>query len=524
MQAAHPAPPSKATAAGAERHPIVIVGTGFAGLCMGIRLKQAGIDDFVLLEREAELGGVWRDNVYPGVACDIESNLYSFSFEPNPAWSRMYGPQPEILAYLNRCADRYGLRPHIRFRTAAVAASFDERSGLWTVQTSGGGELRARVLISGSGHALTRPVYPDIPGISAFTGKSFHSSRWDHDFPLAGKSVAVIGTGASAIQIIPAIAPAVARMHVFQRTAPWVVPKADRPMTPREQARFERAPWLQRLHRAALYWRHELFALGFVVDPRINELAGRLALRYLEACVPDAALRERLTPDYTLGCKRVLLSNDYYQALGRPNVELVTEGIAEIRPRSIVTRDGQERPVDAIVYATGFEAAEAAAPFELRGRGGRDLNAAWGRGIEAHLGCAIAGFPNLFLLLGPNTGLGHSSMVFMIESQVAYILDAIKAMRAEGLAMVDVLPGAQVRYNGWLQSRLARAVWSTGCQSWYLTRSGKNTTAWPGFTFEFRLRTRRFDRENYERRPHDPADAAAEQGGAIAAGGGLELG
>jgi cation diffusion facilitator CzcD-associated flavoprotein CzcO len=499
-----------------KAHDVVIVGTGFAGLGMAIRLRQEGIENFVVLEQADGVGGTWRANHYPGAACDIESYLYSFSFEPNPGWTRTFAPQREILAYLERCADKYGVRPHIRLGTAVTGATFDERTALWTVETSRGDKLVTRALVSATG-GLSRPAMPDIPGLGSFAGKTFHSARWDHDYPLEGKTVAVVGTGASAIQIVPAIAPKVASLQVFQRTPPWIVPKPDHDILPATQERMRRAPALQQLVRSGQYLRHELAALGFVVDPRLLKLASRLVLRYLGASVPEPALRERLTPRYAMGCKRILLSNDYYPALQRPNVELVTEGIREVRPGGIVTTDGREHAVDAIVLATGFHAAEAVAPFPVRGRGGRDLDTTWRDGAEAYLGTTVSGFPNLFLVVGPNTGLGHSSMVFMIESQLAYILSCLRTMRAQKLALVDVRPDAQARQNEHLHARLANTVWSSGCSSWYRTRSGKNTTLWPGFTFEYRLRTRRFDPADYEvvaeaalADPHPRAATAAD--------------
>ena len=487
---------------------VVIIGSGFAGLGMGIRLKQAGIHDFTILEQGEGVGGTWRANRYPGAACDIPSHLYSFSFEQNPDWSRSFAAQGEILGYLERCADKYGLRPHLRFGATVTGASFDEGTGLWEVRTSDGQTRRARYVISGCG-GLSRPSLPDLPGLGAFEGKTFHSARWDASYPLEGKTVAVIGTGASGIQLVPRIAPTVGLLHLFQRTAPWILPKADHPISPRAQAWFRRAPALQRLARRAIYWRNELFALGFIVDPRIMRLAEREALRYLEASVADPALRARLTPRYTIGCKRVLLSNDYYPALQRENVELVTSGIEEVRARSIVTVDGKERPVDAIILSTGFQAAEAAAPFEVRGRDGRDLDGAWREGAEAYLGTTMAGFPNLFLIVGPNTGLGHNSMVFMIESQIAYVLHAIETIKARRLKLVDVRPAVQAAYNQRLHRRFDGTVWKTGCKSWYQTRTGKNTTLWPGFTFEFRLRTRRFDPADYELVDEDGRTARA---------------
>ncbi|MGD0526832.1 MAG: NAD(P)/FAD-dependent oxidoreductase [Polyangiaceae bacterium] len=498
---------------------VLIVGSGFAGLGMAIRLKQAGIDDFVVLEQADDVGGTWRDNHYPGCACDVPSHLYSFSFEPWPGWTRDFAPQGEILEYLRHCTDKYGIRPHIRFGARVVRARWDEADGVWEVTASDGDTWRARVVVSGCG-PLSRPQLPDIPGLASFAGKTFHSARWDHTFALDGKTVAVVGTGASAVQIVPEIAPKVEKLFVYQRTAPWVMPKPDGPIAPWKRRLYARVPAAQNAARQGIYWSRELLALGFVVEPRIMKLGERLARRYLARRVADPALRAKLTPSYTMGCKRVLPTNHYLPALQRENVELVTDGIAEVRAHSILSKDGTERAVDAIVLATGFEAAEQVAPFEVLGRAGRELNEAWRDGASAYLGTAVSGFPNLFLLVGPNTGLGHSSMVFMIESQVAYVMDALKKMRARGLKAVDVKPETLARYNARLQERLKGTVWSSGCMSWYLTRSGKNTTIWPGFTVEFRLRTRRFDLGSYDQvRLAESAVDAKNANGAQPAGG-----
>jgi cation diffusion facilitator CzcD-associated flavoprotein CzcO len=503
---------------GAEGQQVVIAGAGFAGLCMAIRLKRAGFDDFTVFERGERLGGTWRDNSYPGAACDVRSCLYSFSFEPNPGWSRAYAPQAEILEYLERCADKYGLRPHLRLGCGVRGASFDEASGLWSVRTDDGRVVRARGLVAGCG-GLSRPALPPIEGLSSFEGPVFHSARWRHDVPLEGKRVAVVGTGASAIQIVPSIAPGAERLYVFQRTPPWVVPKLDAPIGPRARALFGALPISQRLVRLAYYLRNELAATGFVGHTRLLRLVERMARRHLASSVRDPALRAKLTPDYRIGCKRILISDDYYPALQRPNVELVDAPVAAARARSVVSADGREWPVDAIVLATGFQASEAGPPFELRGRGGVDLADAWRDGAEAFLGTTVAGFPNFFMIVGPNTGLGHSSMVLMIESQVEYVMSAIGAMRARGLRFADVRREAQERYNGELRRRLPGTVWSSGCVSWYQASGGKNTVIWPGYTWEFRLRTRRFDPRDYELAPLAGGRArAGEAAGAPAAG------
>jgi cation diffusion facilitator CzcD-associated flavoprotein CzcO len=478
---------------GVATHEVLVIGTGFAGLGMGVHLKKAGIDDFVILEAADGVGGTWRDNHYPGAACDVPSHLYSFSFEHNPRWSRTFGLQEEILAYLEHVTDAYGLRPHIRFGARVTKAAFDERASLWTVTTADGTTRRTKALVSGCG-ALSRPSFPDIPGCESFQGKTFHSARWDHSLALDGKKVGVIGTGASAIQIVPAIAPKVAELQVFQRTPPWISPKPDYAIPEALKELFEIAPPFQTFARSIVYglleWRGRGF-FGDVAFRRKNEAGLR---DYLDACVKDADLREKLRPNYELGCKRILLSNDYYQALGRENVAVVTDAIDRIEAGGVRTKDGRLHELDALVLATGFQVSESCAPFEIRGTGGRELNEEWSGGAEAYLGTTVAGFPNLFLLVGPNVGLGHNSMVFMIEAQIAYVMGALHTMRRKKLASVEVRRDAQDRYNEELQAKLATTVWSTGgCKAWYTTRDGKNTTLWPGYTVDFWRRTRRFD-------------------------------
>jgi len=481
---------------------VAIIGTGFAGLGMAIQLKRAGLDTFTVFESAPSLGGTWRDNTYPGAACDVPSLLYSFSFEPNPRWSRQYAPQAEILAYLQHCAEKYGLGPHLRFNTRVVGARFDEAAGQWTLALEGGGTARADVVVLGSG-GLTRPSIPALPGLERFAGACFHSARWDHARDLTGLTVGVIGTGASAIQLVPQLAGRVKRLHVFQRTPPWVLPKEDGPITPRTRTLYRALPALQRWRRHAIYWRLESRAPLFSLMPGLLKAGSWLARRHLEASIPDPVLRAKLTPDYVLGCKRVLVSDDYYPALREPHVELVTEGIDEVLPEGPRTQDGRVRPVDVLILATGFQAAELGAPFPIQGRGGVDLDAAWRSGAEAFLGASVAGMPNLFFLGGPNSGLGHNSMVYMLEAQIAHVMDALRTLEREGLAALEVREEVQARFNRRIQERLDRAVWSTGgCRSWYTTRSGKNTTLWPGFTFEFRLRTRRLRAADYHRTPH----------------------
>ncbi len=480
---------------------VAIVGSGFAGIGLGIRLAQAGNRDFTILERAPSLGGVWRDNTYPGVSCDVPAHLYSYSFEPNPHWSRLFAPQAEILAYLERCADKHAIRRHIRFSAAVTDATFDEQSGLWTVQTSDGGSLQARFLVSASGHALTVPVLPKLPGSAKFAGAQFHSARWNHNVSIKGKRVAVVGTGASAIQIVPNIVDDVVQLTVFQRTAPWVLPRKERLMSVALQARMERWPVLQKALRGLIYSLMESMAVGFVVDPRINKWREGTAIQHLNTSVADPALRAKLTPLFALGCKRILYSDTYYAAIQRLHVDVVTDAIKTLNATGIVDSNGVQRDFDVIVYATGFEASEAAAPFALSGRtvDGKpmDVATAWQDGIEAYLGTTISGFPNFFMMLGPNTGLGHSSMIYMMESQMNYLLDAFAKVRDSNARWVDVKASVQRHFNDGIQGRLKNTIWQTGCHSWYLRPDGKNTTVWPGFTFEYRNRLRSFDLQNY---------------------------
>ncbi|WP_347468895.1 alpha/beta hydrolase fold domain-containing protein [Burkholderia stagnalis] len=485
-------PESTAPDAAAAAAPLaaIIIGAGFAGIGMAIALQREGMHDFVILERAHDVGGVWRDNSYPGAACDVPSHLYSFSFEPNPRWSRTFAPQAEIHAYLQHCARKYGLARHLRFGAEVAHARYDEPHALWRVTLADGTELSAALLVSGTGQ-LSRPALPTLPGMETFRGHAFHSAHWDHAYPLAGKRVAVVGTGASAIQFVPAIAGAVKSLTVFQRSPAYLMPRPDRPYRRWEQALFRRLPWAMKLHRAAIYLRYESRAIAFT---RLNGLmdvaVGRPFRKLLARQVPDAALRERLTPDYPIGCKRILLSSDYLAAIARPNVELVTQGIRRVTEHGIETADGTHHPVDAIVYGTGFAATEFLSPMRITGRGGLDLNDAWRRGAQAYLGMTVPGFPNFFMLYGPNTNLGHNSIVYMLESQIAHVMRCVRAMRQAGASAIDVDAGRYRRYNLHVQQRLAGSVWS-GCKSWYVDASGHNSTNWPGFTLTYRWLARR---------------------------------
>jgi cation diffusion facilitator CzcD-associated flavoprotein CzcO len=493
-----------------QHHRIVIVGAGFSGLGMAIRLRKEGEHDFVLLERAPDIGGTWRDNTYPGCRCDVPSHLYSFSFAPNPEWSSTFSPQPEILDYLRDCAEQYGVMPHVRFEHELRGADWDEDARLWRLDTSQG-ELTAEVLIAGQG-PLSDPSVPDLPGLETFEGTSFHSARWAHDHDLSGERVAVIGTGASAIQFVPKIQPDVAKLHVFQRTPPWVMPHPNRPMTAWERVIYRAFPPAQLAMRAAIYWARECFVLPFR-RPRLGKVAERMALRHLHEQVPDPELRERLRPRYAMGCKRILPTDEWYPALTQPNVEVVTDGIREVRPHSIVLADGSEREVDTIIFGTGFHVTDIPIAAMIRGRDGRSLAEVWQGTPSAYKGTAVAGYPNLFFMVGPNTGLGHNSIVYMIESQIEYVADALRTMRRDGTRTVEVRAEAQRDWNAEIDRMTEGTVWvSGGCQSYYIDRNGHNATLWPTFTYPFRRRLARFDHEAYELEAppaREPAPAVA---------------
>jgi cation diffusion facilitator CzcD-associated flavoprotein CzcO len=474
-------------------HDVAIIGSGFSGLGMAIRLKRAGMSDFVVLERASEVGGTWQANTYPGCACDVPSHLYSFSFAPNPDWTQTYSTQPEIWDYLRRVADDFGVRSHVRLNTAVESATW--AGDHWELETSQGA-IRARILIAGMG-PLTEPKMPEIPGLGEFDGPVFHSARWDHDADLRGKRVASIGTGASAIQYVPEIQREVARLHVFQRTPPWVLPHSSRPIRDWERRLYRAVPGAQRLVRGGIYAGREALVLGFVKNPRLMRVLERLARRHMASQIGDPELLAKVTPDYTIGCKRILPSNRWYRALGKPNVELVTDAVIEVRGNAVVTADGREREVDAIVLGTGFHVTDIPAARCIRGRDGVLLDDVWHGSPRAHLGSTVAGFPNLFFLLGPNTGLGHSSMVYMIESQIAHVMAALEHMREHGAATIEVRPEVQARSNAELERRLEGTVWNTGCASWYLDHTGRNSAAWPDWTWRFRRRVARIDPAEY---------------------------
>lgn len=478
---------------------VAIIGAGFAGLTAAIRLQQQARYSYQVFERAAEVGGTWRDNVYPGCGCDIPSPLYSYSFAPNPDWSRLYSGQPEILAYIKSTAEAFSVRPHIRFHSEIIHTEFSEQTGHWTLTDRDGYQLSARVVVGAIG-PLNRPRLPSLPGLSTFRGHTFHSAQWDHGYDLAGRRVAVIGTGASAVQFVPRIAPQVGQLAVFQRSAPWILPRRDRAFSDEEKTRFRRWPLLQRWQREWIYWRNELFGLLFMGNERLAAQARALAERHLRRAIPDDPdLRRRATPDYRLGCKRVLISNDYLPALNRPHVELVTDAIREVTPTGIITQDGTLREVDAIIFGTGFVASEFLVELHVRGLGGRSLFGEWQQAsAEAYRGTTVSGFPNLLLLVGPNTGLAHNSIIHIMESQVNYLLDYLRRLDQAGPgAWLDVRPEAQRQHNEQVQRQLGGTVWASGCQSWYLTAEGKNTTLLPTLTPTFRRSLKRVRLADY---------------------------
>jgi cation diffusion facilitator CzcD-associated flavoprotein CzcO len=491
---------------------VAVIGSGFGGLGAGVRLRQEGITDFVILERAGAIGGTWRDNDYPGCACDVPSHLYSFSFAPNPDWPRVFSGQEHIRAYLERVADTFGLRPHLRFGAEVRQSRWDGSALRWHLVTAAG-ELTADVVVSASG-PLSDPKVPELPGLADFPGRVFHSARWDHDFDLRGKRVAVVGTGASAIQIVPAIQLQVERLTVVQRTPPWVMPRADRPISAGERWLHTAVPATAKARRGLLWLIREFQVGAFVKRPWLMKVAERISRLHLRRSIKDPVLRARLTPDYTLGCKRVLLSNEYYPALAQPNTEVVTSALTEVRGSSVVTADGTEREVDAIIFGTGFHVTDMPIADRMIGADGRSLSEHWKDGMAALRGCAVDGFPNLLLIIGPNTGLGNSSMILMIESSLNYMADYLRTLSRTGAAALDAKPAAVAAWTEQTQLRASRTVWNTGgCKSWYLDASGRNTTAWPGTTAEFRRATRRLELSEYD--VLAPVAAAAPSAGVV---------
>ncbi|MEU9335040.1 NAD(P)/FAD-dependent oxidoreductase [Streptomyces sp. NPDC048290] len=495
---------------------VAVIGSGFGGLGAAVRLRREGVTDFVVLERAGSVGGTWRDNDYPGCACDVPSHLYSFSFAPNPDWPRTFSGQRHIRAYLEHVADTFGLRPHLRLGTEVKRMVWDPAELRWVIETSAG-TLTADVIASATG-PLSDPKVPDVPGLDTFPGKVFHTARWDHDYDLRGKRVAMVGTGASAIQIVPEIQPEVAKLVLFQRTPPWVMPRMDRAISGAERWLHRRLPLTAQARRGLLWGIREMQVQAFTKHPDELGFVERIARRNLTRAIKDPALRAKLTPDYRIGCKRILLSSAYYPALTRPNVDVVASGLSEIRGSTVVAADGTETEVDAIVFGTGFHVTDMPIADRVVGADGRTLAEAWQGGMEALRGASAAGFPNWLSIIGPNTGLGNSSMILMIESQLNYLADFLRQLDTlGGRVALDARPSAVGVWNRRVQERMKRTVWNTGgCTSWYLDAAGRNTTVWPGTTAEFRRVTRRVDLTEYAvlRAPDPVRDGSAQDASA----------
>lgn len=500
---------------GREHVRVAVIGSGFGGLGAAVRLRREGVTDFVVLERAGAVGGTWRDNSYPGCACDVPSHLYSFSFAPNPDWPRTFSGQGKIQEYLEQIADTFRLRSHIRLNTEVTQMRWDADKLWWEVETSNG-TLTADIVVSATG-PLSDPKLPDIPGLDTFEGKVFHSARWDHDYDLRGKRVAMIGTGASAIQIVPAIQREVGRLTLFQRTPPWVMPRMDRAITRAERWLHRQLPFTTHARRGILWGIRELQVQAFTKRP--NELGAveQLAKRNIARAIKDPALRAKLTPSYRIGCKRILLSNTYYPALAQPNVDVVDSGLSEVRGNTVVAADGTETEVDAIIFGTGFHVTDMPIADRVVGADGGTLMESWKDGMKSLRGATAAGFPNFMTVIGPNTGLGNSSMILMIESQLNYLADYVRQLTLlappglGGRAALAVRTSAVHAWNDKVQERMKRTVWNTGgCNSWYLDENGVNTTIWPGTTTEFRGATRRVDLAEYEVVRPPKADAVSK--------------
>ena len=479
---------------------VLIVGAGFSGLGMAIQLRRKMPEaSFLIVEKGHDIGGTWYENHYPGCACDIPSHLYSFSFERNAEWTRMFAGQAEIQSYLKRCAEKYGLMPHVRLGTRLREAIWDEDGACWRAVSDEGLKIEAGAFVSGVG-ALHKPSYPDLPGLNFFQGPVFHSATWDHSVDLTGKTIAVIGTGASSVQFVPEIAKQAGQLHLFQRTPAWIIPRLDYAIAEKWKQRFRKLPGVAWGFRQFIFWLLEIRVLGFLGNRWMRRQGAELARRHLEKQVPDPALRAALTPHYEMGCKRVLLSSDFYPALMRPNVELVTAPIREVKPGGIVTADGKERPADVLILGTGFKITEILHDVKVMGRDGLELSAQWRERPRAFFGITANGFPNFFLLLGPNTGLGHNSVVLMIEAQVQYAISCLKLLRRSGKRALDLRSGRLEEFMARTDKRLAPTVWQAGgCRSWYQDqKTGENVAIWPGSVVEYALRTRHAAAGDYQ--------------------------
>ncbi len=479
---------------------VAIIGAGVSGICMAIRLKQAGYTDISILEKSDDIGGTWRDNTYPASGCDVPSHLYSYSFEPNPDWSHAFSLQEEILAYLRHCVDKYGIAQFIRYNSPVDTARYDAVRQSWQITLASGDTLGANILVSGVGQ-LNRPHTPTFPGADLYEGTTFHSARWNHEHDLSGERVAVIGNGASAVQFVPQIAPKVKELQIYQRSANWIIDRPDKEFSSFEKWLFRNVPGYEWYTRMLIYWLLEQRVAVFTGVGWRNRQFTKVALKHLEEQISDPDLRQKLTPDYPIGCKRVLISSDYYPALERPNVDLITTPIKGLTRDGIETDDGQVHQADTIIYATGFLSTDFLMPMDILGLDGKHLHDSWKDGAQAYLGMTVAGFPNFFMMYGPNTNLGHNSIIFMIECQVHYILDALRQMEERRIGSVDIKRPVMDSHNATLQEELRASVFNAGCDSWYKQQDGKIVNNWSGSTITYWRRTRTADLENYETLP-----------------------
>ncbi len=475
---------------------VAIIGTGFGGLGMAYYLKQAGIDSFTIFEKAADVGGVWRENTYPGAGCDVPSHLYSFSFEPHYPWACRYGKQHEIVAYMQHCVQKYDLRSHMRFGCEVTGASFDEARGVWQVQLASGESFEAEVLISAVGQ-LHRPSYPKIAGRESFKGPSFHSANWDHSVDLNGKTVAVIGTGASAVQFVPEIVKQVKQLKLFQRSPGWVGPKVEKTFNRFELWLLKTFPIVHDLDRLRIFFVCEALAYAYNGHKWAEWLIRSMSKLQIRIQVRDPVLRKKLTPTFSIGCKRILMTTEWLRALVKPNLEVVDDAIQEITPTGVRTADGKLREVDAIIYGTGFAATDFLAPLKVKGLNGVDLRERWSKGAQAYLGMSVSGFPNFFVLYGPNTNVGSGSIIFMLERQQRYITQMIQAQQQEAWCYADLKAEAEAEYNREMRQRSESSTYAGDCQSWYKTADGINTNNWVGSMMEFRRRTATPQLERY---------------------------
>ncbi|MET9329388.1 NAD(P)/FAD-dependent oxidoreductase [Tsukamurella sp. NPDC003166] len=492
-------------------HSVAIIGAGFAGIGAAIRLQDKGIDDYVVFERDTRVGGTWRDNTYPGAACDIPSRLYSYSFAPNPDWSHTYSGSAEILTYIDRMVESSGVAPRIRFEHTVTGVVYDAAAGEWTISFSGREPERARAVIIASG-PLANCSFPAIRGIEDYEGHKIHSARWDHDYDFTGKKVAVVGTGASGVQIVPELVKQAASVKVFQRTPGWVLPRINTETGEFTKSIYRRIPGAQQLARALWFWGHESVALGVVWNTPLTRVVEAVSKLHLWLQVRDPWLRRQLTPDFAAGCKRLLMTSDYYPALQRDNCTLVTWPIARISPQGIRTVEGVEHRFDCIVFATGFDVSKTGSPIPVTGLDGRVLADEWSGGAYAYRSVAVSGYPNLYVTFGPNSGPGHSSALVYMEAQIDYITDAIGQLLRGGWKALDVRADVQEEYNRDIQRRLTSTTWNSGCSSWYLTDDGFNATMYPGFASQYVGQLRTVDLQDYRILVHEEASSAAAAG------------